>query len=70
MEKGLTMSTIIRQAGFDCEGCHPGGCAGHMSELIYQNTADCYIYIVDGKVKWSMGLDEMNELQGMLDSLD
>ena len=64
------MSAWVREGRFECFGCTPGGCVGHESKLIYQDTADSYSYYVDGDLEFSMSLEQKNDLEELFESLE
>lgn len=64
------MSLWVREEFFYCDGCAESGCAGHDCKLTLQDTADTFSYYIDDELVLHSGLDQMQKLKDMIDSLD
>lgn len=60
------MATIEREMTYRCsDDCVPSGCPGHKGRLVYQSTADAYMFVMNGRELHF----ERGELDAILDLL-
>lgn len=67
------MATIEREVTYRCsDDCMPSGCPGHKGRLVYQSTADSYMFNMNGmELHFERGeLDAMISLLSQLGRVD